>query len=65
MRFFGPAAFAAPAPLIGVGWLIPALAWGFHICFDHAVERGLRTPEGFVDGKVPGVSGRPGLEEGR
>jgi hypothetical protein len=61
-RFFGPAALAAGAPLLGAVWLIAALGWAFHICFDHAVGLGLRTREGFVSGKTQVLS-RRGLKE--
>jgi Domain of unknown function (DUF4260) len=62
-RFVGPAALAAGAPQLGAVWLIAALGWAFHICFDHAVGLGLRTREGFVYGKAPVLAGR-GLKEG-
>jgi len=38
---------AAAAGLIGLGFLIGALAWMFHIALDRAVGYGLRTPGGF------------------
>jgi hypothetical protein len=62
-RWFGPAALAAAAPLMGPAWLIAALGWTFHICFDHAVGLGLRTREGFVRGKAPVLP--PTLPQGR
>jgi hypothetical protein len=38
---------AAASGLIGLGFLVGALAWTFHIALDRAVGYGLRTPDGF------------------
>ena len=38
---------AAASGLIGLGFLIGALAWTFHIALDRALGYGLRTPDGF------------------
>jgi len=38
---------AAASGLIGIGFLVGALAWTFHIALDRAVGYGLRTPDGF------------------
>jgi Domain of unknown function (DUF4260) len=48
-RFYGPIllALAAITGLLGVGYLVGALAWGAHIALDRAVGYGLRTPDGF------------------
>ena len=48
-RFWGPLAVLVPAAfgLIGLGFLIGALAWGFHIALDRAIGYGLRTRDGF------------------
>jgi Domain of unknown function (DUF4260) len=48
-RFYGPIllALAAGTGLLGVGYLVGALAWGAHVALDRAVGYGLRTPDGF------------------
>jgi uncharacterized protein DUF4260 len=48
-RFVGPLVLAALAlaGLLGAGWLVGALAWGFHVAVDRAIGYGLRTREGF------------------
>jgi Domain of unknown function (DUF4260) len=48
-RFWGPAALAVAASfgLVPLGYLVGALAWGFHVALDRAVGYGLRTPDGF------------------
>jgi hypothetical protein len=48
-RFWLPAALAvvAAAGLVPVGYLVGALAWGFHIALDRAVGYRLRTSDGF------------------
>jgi hypothetical protein len=48
-RFWGPLAMLAIAAsgLLGIGFLIGALAWTFHVALDRAVGYGLRTPDGF------------------
>jgi hypothetical protein len=48
-RFWGPLAMSALAVfgLIGLGFVIGALAWAFHIALDRAFGYGLRTPGGF------------------
>jgi hypothetical protein len=48
-RFWGPPAVLVPAAfgLIGLGFLIGALAWGFHIALDRAIGYGLRARHGF------------------
>jgi hypothetical protein len=48
-RFWGPLAMLVLAAfgLIGLGFLIGALAWAFHIALDRAIGYGLRTPDGF------------------
>ena len=48
-RAAGPLVLAALAltGVLGVGWLVGALAWGFHIAVDRAIGYGLRTREGF------------------
>jgi hypothetical protein len=51
-RLVGPAVLAAVvvAASLGTGWLVAALAWGFHVCLDRAVGYTLRTREGFLRG---------------
>ena len=48
-RFWGPLALGALAALgvVGVGYLVGALAWALHVSIDRAVGYGLRTPDGF------------------
>jgi len=48
-RFWGPAALAlaAAAGLVGVGFLIGAVAWALHIAVDRTVGYGLRGRDGF------------------
>jgi hypothetical protein len=48
-RFWGPLAMLVPAAfgLVGLGFLIGALAWAFHIALDRAIGYGLRTRDGF------------------
>jgi hypothetical protein len=48
-RLWAPALMlaAAASGLIGLGFLVGALAWTFHISLDRAVGYGLRTPDGF------------------
>jgi hypothetical protein len=46
-RFYGPIALALAATMLGVGYLVGALAWGAHIALDRALGYGLRTPDGF------------------
>jgi hypothetical protein len=50
-RFWGPAALLIAA-LVALpdGYVVGALAWGFHIALDRAVGYGLRTPDGFQRG---------------
>jgi Domain of unknown function (DUF4260) len=50
-RLVGPVALAAIAVFVDVALLIAAAGWAFHICFDHAVGLGPRTPQGFVQGR--------------
>jgi hypothetical protein len=47
-RLWGPLALglAAALGLLSVGYLVGALAWGFHVCMDRAVGYGLRTRDG-------------------
>jgi hypothetical protein len=47
-RFWGPVALGAVAAfgLIPPGYLVGALAWGFHVSLDRAVGYGLRTRDG-------------------
>jgi hypothetical protein len=47
-RFWGPVALAVVAAfgLIPLGYLVGALAWGFHVALDRAVGYGLRTRDG-------------------
>jgi|SRR4051794_2552658 len=51
-RLVGPAVLAAIVLVasLGTGWLVAALAWGFHVCLDRAVGYTLRTREGFLRG---------------
>src|SRR3954447_5936249 len=51
-RLVGPALLAtiAIAASLGTGWLVAALAWGFHVCLDRAVGYTLRTRDGFLRG---------------
>jgi hypothetical protein len=48
-RLAGPLVLAALAlaGVLGAGWLVGALAWGFHVAVDRAVGYGLRTRDGF------------------
>jgi Domain of unknown function (DUF4260) len=48
-RFWGPLVVFALAAfgLVGLGFLIGALAWAFHVALDRAVGYGLRTRDGF------------------
>jgi Domain of unknown function (DUF4260) len=48
-RYWGPVVLAAVASfgLVPLGFLVGALAWGFHISLDRAVGYGLRTRDGF------------------
>lgn len=48
-RFWGPLVLFALAAsgLVGVGFLIGALAWAFHVALDRAIGYGLRTRDGF------------------
>ena len=48
-RFWGPLAMLVLAAfgLVGLGFLIGALAWAFHIALDRTVGYGLRTRDGF------------------
>ena len=48
-RFWVPLGLAAlaVAAVIPLGWLVGALAWGFHISLDRALGYGLRTRDGF------------------
>ena len=48
-RFWLPAALAVVAAvgLLPLGYLVGALAWGFHIALDRAVGYRLRTRDGF------------------
>ncbi len=48
-RAAGPIVLAALAltGVLGVGWLVGALAWGCHVAVDRAVGYGLRTRDGF------------------
>lgn len=52
-RLWGPAAvltvaaFGAAFGLAGIGFLIGALAWAFHIALDRAIGYGMRTHDGF------------------
>jgi Domain of unknown function (DUF4260) len=48
-RLWGPLLMlaAAASGLIGLGFLIGALAWTFHVALDRALGYGLRTPDGF------------------
>jgi hypothetical protein len=48
-RLWGPLLVlaAAASGLIGLGFLVGALAWTFHIALDRALGYGLRTPDGF------------------
>ena len=48
-RFWGPAAMLGLVAfgLIGVGFLIGALAWAFHVALDRAIGYGLITHDGF------------------
>jgi Domain of unknown function (DUF4260) len=48
-RFVGPIALAAVAAtgLVGLGFLVGALAWALHISLDRTVGYGLRTRDGF------------------
>jgi hypothetical protein len=51
-RPIGPAllAVAALTGVLGVGYLVGALAWACHVSLDRAVGYGLRTREGFQRG---------------
>jgi hypothetical protein len=48
-RYWGPLVLAAAASfgLLPLGFLVGALAWGFHVSLDRAVGYGLRTRDGF------------------
>ena len=48
-RFWGPLVVFALAAfgLVGLGFLIGALAWAFHVALDRAIGYGLRTRDGF------------------
>jgi Domain of unknown function (DUF4260) len=52
-RLAMPAAIAAVGVFAGPRWFTAAAGWAFHICFDHAVGLGLRTPDGFVRNQEP------------
>ena len=49
-RFAGPVLLAAAAVsgLIGAGFLVGGLAWGFHVALDRAVGYHLRRRDGFI-----------------
>jgi hypothetical protein len=40
-------ALAVAAGLLGVGFLVGALAWALHVAIDRVAGYGLRTPDGF------------------
>jgi hypothetical protein len=48
-RSWGPLVMFALAAfgLVGLGFLIGALAWAFHVALDRAIGYGLRTRDGF------------------
>lgn len=48
-RVAGPVALAALVALgvLPLGFLVGALAWGFHVTLDRALGYGLRTRDGF------------------
>jgi hypothetical protein len=52
-RFATPAVIAAVGVFAGPAWVTAAVGWAFHICFDHAVGLGLRTPSGFLRNQEP------------
>jgi len=46
-RFWGPVALLAVSFVLPAGYLVAALAWGFHVALDRTVGYGLRTRDGF------------------
>jgi len=45
--YWGPALLALAAVALPAGYLVGALAWGFHISLDRTVGYGKRTRDGF------------------
>lgn len=45
--YWGPALLALAAVVLPAGYLVGALAWGFHISLDRTVGYGKRTRDGF------------------